>query len=151
MKYVEAMRLPVKSAPPQFEAPNHDDLDSAAEALEKAYPSETGRLVTALDNYIEQVEDHFCDEGWSEGPQLVPVGSTEDLDAQMERAGFLRAEEVAIVRLADLKALQNRRIDARALALLICDMVDDSECAALDSLDDIVEMIQDAEAKLAKA
>lgn len=36
---------------------------------------------------------------------LVPVGTIESIMAQLQRAGFLNCEEVAIVRLSDLRKL----------------------------------------------
>lgn len=71
-----------------------------------------GELVDVEDllgSLVESVDDHQC---YSPAiPHLIPVGSTEDINVQMERAGFLNGEVVVILRESDFVKLSKLRDD----------------------------------------
>lgn len=125
MKYVEAMFLPEGPAEP----PSQERLtgvlrtvliraaiDSAADTLNGVSPTvddlsvSLQRLMEAAEELMDEADDHVCysevDFDYDDERVLfVPVGQATPVEGQLNRATFLRGEEVAIVKLSDLKAL----------------------------------------------
>ena len=114
MKYVEAMidTAHAFDAPGSFPWGKIEAMVNALSVVEEAHPSDirVGALSEAIDAVIGEAKDHDSCYGAS---ALVPLSSSETIAAQMERTGFLNAEPVAIVRLADLHALMERANEAR--------------------------------------
>lgn len=133
MKYVEAMIQPVGGSGNI----GHSRLDDALEAL-SGYLGEfdgelditpgdahnfgvggakrpawsrvielTRKLTDAAESLGERLDYHECAEH-ANGP-LAPVGSNESIGTLLRRQGFISADMVAIVKLADIKDLSEQQ------------------------------------------
>lgn len=125
MKYVEAMYLPDGPAePPSQEcltgvlrtAAMREAIDAAADTLNTESPAvddlsiSLQRLMEAAERLMDEADDHVCysevDFDYDDERVLfVPVGQATPVEGQLNRASFLRGDEIAIVRLSDLKVL----------------------------------------------
>lgn len=68
---------------------------------------------------VKAVSDDCGDDEPTSEVSLVLVAPKETSDVQLERTGFLNAEEVAIVRLSDLKLLLAMRDELNRLVLVM--------------------------------
>lgn len=123
MKYVEAMIHDPDTTQPtdplKFE-PDVDELTSAIKMANTLTSSDwtdvparewaeaLQDVVQFASELVEDAKEHECDcdhEVAEDPVPLVPVSHIDTIARQLETAGFLRGEEVAIVRLSDLRVL----------------------------------------------
>lgn len=102
IRYVEAMIQPVDTA--RADRISTRDAERAMVAVtEKHTSEEVNALNEALDDLFEAIYDHERD--YDDGAPLIPVSHPDTIARQLETSLFLPGEEVAILRLSDLKAL----------------------------------------------
>lgn len=116
IKYVEAM-----IGDPDVEISSSGNIGVAGveehlQAVSKLYPDSYAvvDLVERVECLVDEIHDHSCGADWTDDPPpLVPLSHPDPLKRQLEFL-FLPGDEMAILRLSDLKALiANQREDTQ--------------------------------------
>jgi len=124
VKYVEAMILKSDVMPDRIRiGTTYQSMERVWNALPEVHLINTPLERAALelsndaDELLTEVRSHECPTGIGVGLDLVPLSHTDSVGRQLETALFLPGDEVAIVRLADLKTLISKAVsyDARAV------------------------------------